>query len=57
MMAHSSSLIPQGLCACAEDARLPELGAIDFVLLQRKTADRKLCAELTEAIRAKRGAL
>jgi DNA-binding transcriptional LysR family regulator len=56
MMAHSSTLIPQGLSACRADVRLPELGEIDFVLMQRKTADRQLCTELAEAIRAKRRA-
>jgi hypothetical protein len=55
MMAHSSTLIPQGLSACSSDPRLPNIGAIDFVLMQRKTADRTLCAELAEAIRTKSG--
>jgi len=55
MMAHSSSLIPQGLAPCVNDPRLPELGAIEFALMRKKTADRKLCAELSAAIRTKVG--
>ncbi|MDI9849243.1 LysR family transcriptional regulator [Rhodoblastus sp. 17X3] len=50
MMAHSSTLIPQGLQACDPDPRLPELGPIEFVLLQKKTGDRKIIAEMSEAI-------
>jgi DNA-binding transcriptional LysR family regulator len=53
MMAHSSTLIPQGLQACDTDPRLPELGPIEFVLLQKKTGDRKIIAEMSEAIYAR----
>jgi DNA-binding transcriptional LysR family regulator len=53
MMAHTSSLIPQGLCACAPDARLPELGPIEFVLLEKRAGDRKLIAQMGGEIRAK----
>jgi DNA-binding transcriptional LysR family regulator len=53
MMAHSSTLIPRGLQACDPDPRLPELGEIEFVLLQKKTAERKLLNEMTDAIYAK----
>jgi hypothetical protein len=53
MMAHSSTLIPQGLQACDADPRLPELGPIEFVLLQKKTGDRKIIAEMSAAIYAR----
>jgi DNA-binding transcriptional LysR family regulator len=53
MMAHSSTLIPQGLQVCDPDSRLPELGAIEFVLLQKKSGDRKLLGEMSQAIYAK----
>jgi DNA-binding transcriptional LysR family regulator len=53
MMAHSSTLIPQGLQECDKDPRLPELGAIEFVQLEKKTGDRKLLAEMSQAIRQK----
>jgi DNA-binding transcriptional LysR family regulator len=53
MMAHSSALIPPGLCACDRDPRLPELGAVDFVLFEKKSGDRKLLKEMADAIRAK----
>jgi hypothetical protein len=52
MMAHSSALIPQGLQECEKDPRLPELGAVGFVLLEKK-ADRKFLAEMSLAIRKK----
>lgn len=53
MMAHSSTLIPSGLQPCDPDPRLPELGPIEFVLLQKKTGDRKLLAEMSAAIYAR----
>jgi DNA-binding transcriptional LysR family regulator len=56
MMAHASTLIPAGLRACDADPRLPELGATEFTLLQKKGADRALCAEMREAMRARRAA-
>jgi DNA-binding transcriptional LysR family regulator len=52
MMAHSSTLIPPGLRACDPDPRLPELGPIEFVLLMKKTGDRKILTEMSEAIYA-----
>lgn len=55
MMAHSSMLIPQGLRECDPDPRLPALGAIEFVLLEKKTGDRKLRDEMSRAIRARVG--
>jgi hypothetical protein len=55
MMAHSSTLIPQGLRACDPDPRLPELGSIEFVLLQKKTGDHKILAEMSEAIYVQTG--
>jgi DNA-binding transcriptional LysR family regulator len=53
MMAHSSMLIPPGLRECENDPRLPELGAVEFVLLEKKTADREFLAEMSLAIRKK----
>ncbi|OAI23743.1 LysR family transcriptional regulator [Methylosinus sp. R-45379] len=50
MMAHASTLIPRGLAACEEDARLPPLGSVDFIQIERKAGDRKLLAELSQAI-------
>ncbi len=56
MMAHAKTLIPQGLLACAPDPRLPELGTIDFALLEKRvSSDRSLCGELSKSIRAKVG--
>ena len=55
MMAHSSTLIPRGLRACESDPRLPEIGAIEFVILEKKTSDPKLRAEMSRAIRARVG--
>lgn len=55
MMAHSSTLIPPGLTACDPDPRLPTLGPIEFVLLQKKSGDRKLIGEMSEAIYAGTG--
>ncbi len=56
MMAHAGTLIPPGLQACDEDPRLPELGAIEFMLLQKKLGDQKLLAEFRAAIQAKAAA-
>lgn len=56
MMAHAKTLIPQGLQECASDARLPVLGTVDFVLLEKRSAtERSLCRELSTAIRMKAG--
>ena len=54
MLTHAKTLIPHGLQECAPDPRLPELGAIDFALLEKRSSgDRALCGELSKAIRAK----
>ena len=53
MMAYSSALIPRGLQECEKDPRLPDPGIIDFVLFERKAGDRKLLAEMSQAIRKK----
>lgn len=52
MMAHTASLIPAGLTACAPDPRLPDLGEIEFVMLERRTGDRRYITELAQAILA-----
>ena len=53
MMAHSSTLIPEGLQPCEADPRLPELGGVDFVLFERKAGDPGLLVEMSDAIRKK----
>ena len=55
MMAHSSTLIPPGLQACDPDPRLPEIGAIEFVMLEKKSSDPGLRSEMSRAIRARVG--
>ncbi|MBB6250465.1 LysR family transcriptional regulator [Nitrospirillum iridis] len=56
MMAHSSRLLPAGVHACPPDPRLPQLGALEFVILERKARDRRFLTEMSDAIRAKAAA-
>ncbi|MDE1145824.1 MAG: LysR family transcriptional regulator [Azospirillaceae bacterium] len=56
MMAHSSRLIPEGLQACDADPRLPDLGQVEFVLLEKKAGDRKFLTEMSQAIAVKAAA-
>jgi hypothetical protein len=56
MMAHSSRLLPAGVQACPPDPRLPSLGALEFVILEKKVRDRRFLTEMSDAIRTKAAA-
>jgi DNA-binding transcriptional LysR family regulator len=46
-------LVPEGLCEIAPEAKLPTLGALDFILLRTARAAQAPAAELSAAIAAK----
>jgi DNA-binding transcriptional LysR family regulator len=50
VLAHSAELIPPGLVTAPAGHRLPALGTVEFILLQRPDAQASMVAALSEAI-------